>query len=236
MRLRAGLVALFLLLSENAFATTVTFQQGTDSYAGAKDVRIYSGTTNQSTTAASIRISEETQALFYFDISSIPSTATVNTATLTMYLKEVSNCTTEVVGVRKIEDPDATGAFDANTVAADAFNDYATWAYKDHGATQDWDSVNSNDVSDVDDNADEDTATASACPAGYSAYTWDIPVMVQDWVTNPSSNAGYMAVCTTACGVEVETRFASTTSERPKLVVDYTDAGGGSASKVIFMD
>lgn len=217
------------IFSTPSWATTVTFQEGVSSYAGTKDAIIWPGSTNQHTTnAAQIRAFDLIVYILTFDTSSISSTADVISATVTLTVSE-QNCTTETARVRAIENPDNTGSFDANTAEADTFNDYATWAYKDHGSTIDWDSGASNAFTDVDDNADEDTESIAAC-SGFVTEDWVVTAMVQGWVTTPNSNAGMVFSLADTGRVDVRSRFYVTTTDRPLLTVEYTDGGAVAAA------
>lgn len=225
---------LFLVLSvPSCFATSITFQQGvspTAGYTGSKDAYILPGATNQHSRSSSntlIRSSGGTyQNIGYFDVSDIPTTATVNSATMTIYLQSF-NCTTETIGIRVIENPDSSGSPSFNTSAGDAFNNYATWAYKNHTTTTDWDSVNSNNFSDVDDNAEEDTAAISACPGSWESRTFTVTSMVTAWVADPNDNGGYALTCADSCSAGSYPVLGGTSGQRPSLTVDYTAAGGG---------
>lgn len=220
----------FFLISSSAWATTVSFQEGVSGYAGTRNALINTGNTNEhNSSAMRIRAASDGEfSILYFDISTIPSTATVNTAVLDITVSE-QNCTAETVGVKSIENPDNSGAFDANAAEDDTFNDYATYAYKDHGSTTDWDVAASNSFADVDDNANEDTANTSTCP-GNEHITFDIPVMVQGWVTNPNSNGGMVFTLSNTGNALFRSKFNATSSIRPLLTIDYTDGGGGGGS------
>ncbi len=227
---------LIVMAANPAMAVTATFQEGVSGYAGTRNALINSANPNEhNSTLTRIRAAADGEFfILYFDISTIPSTATVNSATLEIKVSE-QNCTAETIGVRAIENPDASGAFDANSVADDTFNDYATYSYKDHGSTTDWDVTASNNFADVDDNADADTEAIAAC-AGDVAEDLVITAMVQGWVTTPASNGGmYLSLANTGNAL-VRNKFNATSSNRPLLTVDYTEAGGGGGSLILVTD
>lgn len=220
------IITLLLLIPNVSYAVTVTFQEGVSSYAGTKDAEILSFSTNEHlTNATSIRslTANGFAYILYFDISTIPITATVTSATVQLYVSE-QNCTAETAGVRAIQNPDNSGAFAANTASADVFNQYATWRYKNETGTVKWStSGGSSNFTDVYGATDEDTQSISAC-AAYAAKTWTITNMVQGWVTNPSSNSGMTFNLASTGNVSVRNRFYATSAERPLLTVTYTDS------------
>ncbi len=226
------LIIPLILWSLNSWAITATFQEGVSSYTGTSDATIVSASTNE-------HITDNTQFRFTdagylyvlgFDISSIPTTATVSSATVTLQVSE-QNCTAETGVVRAIENPDNSSMFDDNEAAADVFNDYATWAYKDHGSTIDWDATASNNFADVDDNANADTEALAAC-AGFVPEDWVITSMVQGWVTTPTSNAGMVFLLTDTGRVDVKNKRDATSSNRPLLSITYTTASSGTDLKI----
>ena len=216
------LIILLLFWCSNAFAITDTFQEGVSGYAGTKDAILQSASTNQHTTnSAQMRELSTIPYILYFDISTIPASATVSSATIQLYVSE-QNCTDEIMGVRSIQNPDNSGSFDANTAAADVFNDYATWAYKDHGVTTAWKVGGAaGNFTDVYNNANENTQTSGACP-GYVLKTWTVTNMVQGWVTTPNSNGGMVFSTADVGRVDIRSRFYVTSTERPLLTVNYT--------------
>lgn len=215
---------MLFVLSSNAFALTATFQEGVSSYAGTKDAEILSFSTNEHiTNSTSIRslATDGFAYILYFDISTIPTNATVTSATVQLYVSE-QNCTAETAGVRAIQNPDSSGAFAANTASGDVFNQYATWRYKNETGTVKWSTGGgSSNFTDVYGASDEDTQSISAC-AAYAAKTWTVTNMVQGWVTTPASNSGMTFNLASTGNVAVRNRFYATSGERPLLTVNYT--------------
>lgn len=216
----------FILLSIEAFATTATFQQNVSGYTGAKDGIIQAASTNEySTTVPQMRTLSTIPYILYFDVSSISSTATVSSATIELQVSD-QFCVDQTMSVRAIENPDNTGAFDAPATQIEGFNDYATWAYKDHGSTIKWDAAGGgSNFTDVDDNSAESTASSGACP-GFVSKSWTVTNMVQGWVTTPNSNAG-MVFSSSDGRIDVKGIFDGTSSNRPLLTVNYTDTPAG---------
>lgn len=214
-----------------AGATVSTFQEGVNGYAGTKDANIWSGSTNQHTTNAT-RITGTAARIYELGFADLDDTvapgSTINEAILELVVQEVSNCTAETIRVKAIENPDSSGMFDANTVADDVFNNYSTYAFKDHDAGTDWDVSASNSFADVDDGAAIDTAGVNACPGADQTIEFDVTTAVAAWVADPTENGGFWFDCSDAtCGVDVRNRFNATASNRPKLTIDWTAAGGG---------
>jgi len=232
-------IAFFLFfLVGSAGATVATFQQGTASYTGAKNIWLSVSSPNQSKNDSSgylvLKTGDDNPFdLFYFDISSIPTTATVNSATLTVYVADQA-CVAETLQVQAIENPDNSGAFAMQAAAGDVSNQYADYLYKDDTTNIDWSSAESNNFTDVDDAAPESNVAVAAC-AAYAAKSMSVTTMVTGWVANPNSNGGMALSCTNACSLKIKSLFYATTGERPLLTVDYTEAAG-SASREIVID
>lgn len=234
LQLKIVLALLVALTCNKAWAVTATFQEGVSGYSGTKDAILQVSATNAySTDAPQMRAIDFIPYILYFDITSIPTTATVSSATITLKVSE-QNCTAETGRVRAIENPDNTPGFDTPVTASSGSNDYATWAYKDHGASTKWDSGGANsNFTDVDDNADEDTEAIAAC-SGYVTEDWVITNMVQGWVTTPNSNAGMVFSLADTGRVDIRGEYAVTSSDRPLLTVEYTDGGGDSVVNNVF--
>lgn len=233
MTIKLILTFILLFFCSSAWAVTATFQEGVSSYAGTSDATITSISTNEHITDSTVKMrafADGPVYILHFDISSIPSTATVSSATVQLYVSE-QNCTDETMGVRSIENPDNSGAFADNDAAVDEFNANATWLYKNDTTNTDWDVTASNNFADVDDNANETTASSGSCP-GSVARTWTITTMTQGWVTTPNSNGGMVFSLANTGNVIVKSKRTATSSERPLLTVNYTDAGAATAGNV----
>jgi hypothetical protein len=229
---------IFLFLSAgSAGATTVTFQQGVSSYTGSHAGKMSSTNTNEIDTAAAcnpgdgyIGINSGYETLLYFDVSSIPSTATINSATIYLYLDE-SNCTSETLNFKKVKDPNASGIPNFPATENCFFNTNADWLYKDDNVNLKWDTSGTN-FTDVNNDVTEGSISQAACP-GYAQRSTTITNMVAYWVANPTKNAGFIVGCVDSCNVIMKSPFNSTSSNRPRLVVDYTAAGGGTTRRVM---
>jgi len=187
---------------------------------------IWSGSTNQHTTNTSTAIRDLSvngnTYILHFDISDIPTTATVSSATLTVNVQD-QNCTAETIQAVKIEDPDSSGVFSDDETEQDGFNNDATWNFKNDTDNTDWSVGESNNFGDVDDNSPEGSGAASACPS-FEDVSLTITNMVQDWVTTPASNAGMYLDLTNTGKLLVRNKRYTTAGDRPELSVTFTDA------------
>jgi hypothetical protein len=226
------------MLTSPAVATTATFQNGIDAYDGEIDCFLDSYAPNIHRAIDGLRIRSDKTPIIFFDLTSIPTTATVSSAVLTIKVQEVSNCTSETVQAIKIEDPDSSGVPSMSATETLGVGDqYANWLYKNDTNNTDWSSAESNDFTDVDDNAAEGSVSIAGCPGSYAFKDLTITNMVQDWVTTPAANAGMFFNCASSCGVNILGRFAETATDAPKLVIEYTDEGGGeTTSRVILIN
>lgn len=191
----------------SATPTTVTFQDGvspTAGYAGTVDTYIWD--TNPATdngTAVSMVVdtaigveTDQRKGLLKFDLSSIPTTAKVISATLELYVN------TEGQG------------------------------WKLHKMLVTWNTSSTyNSLTGGVDNDGVEAAVAADCINGINLDTLvgttrnNVSVAtVQDWVTNPSTNYGWLIEqidSSTGDGVQFDTEDGATASRHPKLTIKY---------------
>jgi hypothetical protein len=152
--------------------------------------------------------SEQESALFKFDLSSIPTNATVTSAVLTVYRNSSSGTITYSVGAYEVKQ-----AWNGANV---------TWNSYDGAITATWGTAGCNNTT-SDRSASAENAHALDLAADNS---WSIPTMVQDWVTTPANNKGLLLMTADAWSAVGEWGFHTceyaTPAGRPKLVVTYT--------------
>jgi hypothetical protein len=142
-----------------------------------------------------------------WDLSAIPTDATVIEATLYLYLVVTGGDSTYDMGVHKI--------INVNPVIS-----ALTWNTYD--GTNSWTGGGNGGQNDI--------ATAEDIPAVNNTLneykTWSVTNMVADWVSAPSGNYGMMVNADTGATIDSQRLFASTddsdSSVRPKLIVSYT--------------
>ncbi|MHC4739706.1 MAG: DNRLRE domain-containing protein, partial [Planctomycetota bacterium] len=142
-----------------------------------------------------------------WDLSSIPTDATVTEATLYLYLVVTGGDSTYNMGVHKM--------INVNPVIS-----ALTWNTYD--GTNSWTGGGNGGQNDI--------ATAEDIPAVNNTLneykTWSVTNMVADWVSAPSGNYGMMVNADTGATIDSQRLFASTddsdSSVRPKLIVTYT--------------
>ena len=149
--------------------------------------------------------------LFKFDLSQLPTGASIQNATLTLYQTEAGGDGVYDVSVHKIinHDPDL---HTANGYTYDGVN---PWTANDN-------CYNSIPLAQSDIAPADDVNSLDKSP-GYKQ--WDITGMVNDWVNDPTSNYGLMLNSAAVAGKDSYRFFAaSETSEallRPSLEVTY---------------
>jgi hypothetical protein len=207
--------------------TTVTFQQGSNGYTQAADAHIseYAPGINaggndrfEVSRFNGSYSNDDKSGLLKFDISTIPSNATVTSATVELTLVECRNGTpTKSIEVRKLNRAWGEGSktgIDGGT----ATSGECSWTYSAY-STQ-W----TNPGGDYDSTAADTKSIASTTG---TKYTWNITGMVQGWVTTASSNYGIIFLETSQQSTQNGTKcFAAkeyaTVASRPKLTVVYT--------------
>jgi len=144
-----------------------------------------------------------------WDVSAIPTDATVIDATLYLYQVSAAVDSFYDIGVHKIinVDPNIT-----------------TCTWNTYDGTNSW--TAGADGGQGDTAAAEDTQAVNSINNKYKI--WTVTDMVQDWVTTPSSNYGMLVNSDDVASVDSHRYFASTddvdTSVRPRLVIAYTSA------------
>ncbi|MBC7257980.1 MAG: DNRLRE domain-containing protein [Chloroflexi bacterium] len=194
-------------------ATTVTFQQGLGGYAGVRDTYIsdYSDDSNYNwDTILIVRSTDIIASLLRFDISSIPTNATVLGAQLQVYTLAQSNS--------------AYMCAQPYAVLRPWVDSQATWIRPRTGET--WATPGCNGIG-----TDRSDIGGEEVWLQYTNrwYTFDVTDMVQAWVLDPSSNQGLVLKSTCTMAELVQYSLAGSDYEnsslRPKLIVQYTLEG-----------
>jgi hypothetical protein len=150
-----------------------------------------------------------------WDLSAIPTDATVTEATLYIYQTDSGGDTSYDVPVHKI--------VNVNPVIT-----ACTWNTYD--GTNSW--TGGADGGQSDTAAAEDTPALNSTNNEYK--TWSVTNMTQDWVTTPSNNYGMLVNSDDVASVDSWRYFASTedsnTPYRPKLIVTYISGSPGQAT------
>jgi hypothetical protein len=142
-----------------------------------------------------------------WDLSSIPTSATVTQATLYLYQVSMTGDATYDIGVHKI--------INVNPVIT-------TCTWNTYDGTNSW--TGGADGGQGDTAAAEDTQVVDSTNNVYK--TWSVTNMVADWVSTPSSNYGMLVNSDDVATIDSCRYFASTevvdASTRPKLIVTYS--------------
>lgn len=219
--LAAGFVA---ILAVPALAqTTVKFQQGTNGYSGCMDTYVdkYDATGGNDFFGGVERIeirdwnsgaTEKMNTYIMFDVSSIPTNATVTSAKLTLYAIRTRGQNGDVPVVEKI---------------TSAWNGQNTWnmglpsRVAAPGVT--CPPVDSTYV-------DEPLTTAPNAPQPYAIT--GMASLVQGWMASPGTNYGIMLSVTSDLNFRWASSENATTAAHPELEVTYTLPGSGTPPTV----
>jgi spore coat protein A len=160
------------------------------------------------------------RALIQFDLSSIPSNATVTSATLTM-TNDRGKSGTQTVSLYRVTASWGEGTSNSNAdpgKAAAATTNDATWAYRFYPGTL-WTTAG----------GDFAVAASASTPVGNSAnYTWtsaQLVADVQQWVTTSSSNFGWIVIGNEGAKTTARRFHSRTGVTPPVLQVTYTSGG-----------
>jgi spore coat protein A len=175
---------------------------------------IFAGKNNDGTSGSSRR------ALIRFDLTSIPSNATVSSVTLTMYNdrgKSGSQTVTLYLATAAWGEGTSNSDADPGKGAPATAND-ATWTHRLYPGTI-WSSAG----------GDRAAAASAATSVGNSGtYNWSSPQLaadVQQWISNPSTNYGWLMIGNEAAKATARRFFSRTGTTPPRLRVTYTSGG-----------
>ncbi len=205
------------------WCVTVSFQQGTEGYTGALDAHIRQNdpTYNYGATTPLMVDSDEpyssdgydASALLYWDISSIPTGSTIESASITVYVENVTDATPGY-DLYEMTQAWVEGTGDDGSTTADG----ATWETYD--GTNAWPG-GAGGASDL----------GSAILANFAAtetgsYQVDLDdegkVVLENWVNTPANNKGFMIHAGEEDnGLDFTSKEGSTVANRPKLTITY---------------
>ncbi|EPX59126.1 hypothetical protein D187_003228 [Cystobacter fuscus DSM 2262] len=213
----------------SALATTVTvsFQEQVSpsaAYTGVSDTSLLESSPSTNTGADPIlRMDRDhpsgtgkvANTLLRFDVSAIPSNATVQSARLTFNVKNAT-----------------TGEGYFVHAASRAWNEsQATWTNATSTIT--WSAGGASGASDR-----GTTSFATLLPSATGSYGVDFNAAgvsaIQDWVRNAGTNAGFVLDAPTNMdGLELDSSEATTAANRPKLTVTYTVTSPGNGTGLL---
>jgi len=201
-----------------ALAATVNFQNGvspTSAYQGSTDAELRQASPTSNFGAATVCGADgddgsgvDKSCLFYWDVSSVPSTATVTSASVTLRIVDGSSNSYDIYEVlRSWNESQTTWNNATSTVSWQTPGAFGT---TERGAIVGTITGSTNT-----------TKTVTLNAAGIAR--------VQSWVNSPSANAGLIvAHATNSNGLDFASSEASTAANRPLLRVTYDTGGGGS--------
>ena len=164
------------------------------------------------------------RGLLRFDLSTIPPSAQVTAANLSLTLIRVQSATSNV-SMHKLTESWGEGTslciFPCGQGAAATAND-ATWLHRFYpGANPGLNWSTPGGVF-----APAASATTVVAPATGATFSWSGPQLtadVQDWIGNPASNAGWIMLDDAPDHAKAfASREYATVSQRPQLTVTYT--------------
>jgi hypothetical protein len=212
------------------FSGVYTFAQTTVSFTPSKDNTIYSDLTSNSNglgvnfTAGKTSGGGIRRALLAFDLSSIPTGATVTAVTLTLHMNKTKPGA-DNVAVHKLLSDWGEGTSDPGTPndgqgAAATIGD-ATWTQNFFGSTL-WGTAGGSYTS--------TPSAVTSVAATVGNYNWSSATLISDvqtWVNASATNFGWIIrsnETTNSTANRFDSRQSTTASFRPKLTVIYTVA------------
>ncbi|MHC4712023.1 MAG: putative Ig domain-containing protein [Planctomycetota bacterium] len=187
--------------------TEKTYQQGLDGYTGWDDSWITEDNPNDNFGDyiwTHLQYSTQDRQLHEFDISDIPSSATVDEALLKIYVHEIQSGTPQISAYRLLK------SWVESEVTYNKKDSSTNWASPGLQSGTDYASSAS-------------ATSSSVTSAGWA--TLDITDLVQDWVDGTYTNRGVLLRLITSGHLKTRMSEYSTSSVRPKLEVTYTSGG-----------
>lgn len=209
-----GLIAFFISSLSAQEPKKLSLRSGVNNYAGVLDTYIDQFSVSNSFNAEKkleIRnysqkdtLTENAQALIKFDLSQIPSNATIVSATLNLYSLRGKASSASTLAINKI------------TVAwseAIKWPDGAPPAAPVNGLTF------------------PDLTKLNSKPTAPELVTIQgLKDLVQSWVTEPASNFGMILIAGPKLNLRVTSSEYKPVEQRPELVIEYTESGAAPAA------
>jgi len=163
------------------------------------------------------------RALVAFDLSAIPTGATIDSVSLQLTATNVSSSTPQTVSLYRLTSDWGEGTSNAGSPGGGgtpAIGSDATWQDAFNGGLG-WTTEGGDFVA-------SSSASTSVAGGGGTAYTWSSAGLVADvqaWVDGTSSNYGWIVIGNES-GASTAKGFASkdATSNQPQLTINYTVA------------
>jgi hypothetical protein len=214
-----SLFACHSLLADMAFLPAVRdntlFESTTGALSNGAGDFLFAGRTN---------VLQLRRGLIQFDVSSIPAGATINSATLRLTMNRSVLADAGNVSIHRVTNSWGEGTSNApgqeGAGTASAAGD-ATWIHRSFSDVL-WTNAGGDFSA---------TASATQLLNADGTYTWSGPGLVadiRDWITNPSSNSGWLLRADESVAAQVNAmRFVSRTGPgganvQPLLTVDFT--------------
>jgi len=184
--------------------TTVTLQQGKDGYSGSDDTYLnqYGAATNYCTQELwKVGYKQQYAAVLRFDLSPIPSNATITQAALQVYATGWGGTDITI------------GAYAISPTVAIC---QATWSDSRSGSP--WGQLGANDpLRDVRPAAESAVTTSGV----RQWYSFDLSSLVQDWIRGQPNNGVLLRAAYSYSAFYFASAQTGTVSDRPRLVVTY---------------
>ncbi len=240
-----------LLFQANAAADTATiiasrdntlYEDTSGNLSNGAGNHVFVGTTGQSS-------GNKRRALLFFDVTSLPDRARIDSVTLSVNCNNVANGSSRTVGVHRVLGSWGEGTSNAGRgegAGASSRTNDATWIHRFFSDTT-WNAAGGDFVSE---------ASGTVAISGPGSYTVSSTAAlisdVQRWVDNPNVNAGWILVTDESqqrTAKRLDSRESGTPANRPTLTIEFTreedflacrrsrvNAGNGNAVDVLTLN
>ena len=199
---------------------TTSFQQGTGSYSGARDTHIQQANVTYNYGAATPLMVDsdepnssgnDVSALLYWDLSSIPAGSTIESASVTVYVENVTQSPgfDMYAMTQAWTEGTGNGSATANGATWNTYNGSNAWPGGAGGASD-----------------RGSTALANFMPTATGSYQAALnatgEAVLEGWINTPANNKGFMIHAgSTTNGLDLTSKEGTTVANRPKLTVGY---------------
>lgn len=148
-------------------------------------------------------------ALLYFDVSNLPQTTNIRSASLHLYL--YAHCTCDVYEtVHQVLDPDGLGLWDEDDATFNRRRPDVPWSNTEPG-----------DLTTVIGPELDRAYFGAHTQWSYFWAEWDVTAAVQDWVANPAANSGLMLPHIEDALYTADSSESASAELRPYLQITY---------------
>jgi len=158
-------------------------------------------------------------------IGSIPTNAIINTAVLSLTRLGTSQAGDSTLTIHRLNTLWGVDQTNEGATGSPPLGKEAVWNRAFYITAGTW--AGGGAFSGVDYNAAEGAGNVVGAASAGVVVNWPIPIMVQNWVSNDATNAGWVMMGSAATRKDFDSQESASVAERPYLTVDYSVPSSG---------